>query len=44
MTKTQFLELCKSNNISTNLIHFENSVADGYYILQNHHRFEVFYR
>lgn len=44
MTKTEFLELCKSNNTSTNLIHFENSVADGYYILQNHHRFEVFYR
>lgn len=44
MTKTQFLELCKSNNISTDLIHFENSVADGYYILKNHHRLEVFYR
>ena len=44
MTKTEFLELCESKNISTNLIHFENSVADGYYVLKNHHRWEVFYR
>ena len=26
------------------LIHFENSVADGYYVLKNYHRWEVFYR
>ena len=44
MTRTEFLELCKSKNISTNLIHFENSVADGYYVLKNYHRWEVFYR
>jgi hypothetical protein len=44
MTKTEFLELCESKNISTNLIHFENSVADGYYVLKNYHRWEVFYR
>ena len=44
MTRTEFLELCKSKNISTNLIHFENSVVDGYYVLKNHHRWEVFYR
>ena len=44
MTRTEFLELCKTNNISTNLIHFENSVADGYYVLKNYHRREVFYR
>ena len=44
MTRTEFLELCESNNISTNLIHFENSVAEGYYILKNYHRWEVFYR
>ena len=44
MTRTEFLELCKANNISTNLIHFENSVADGYYVLKNYHRWEVFYR
>ena len=44
MTRTEFLELCESKNISTDLIHFENSVADGYYVLKNYHRWEVFYR
>ena len=44
MTRIEFLELCETNNISTNLIHFENSVADGYYVLKNYHRWEVFYR
>ena len=44
MTRAVFLELCQHNNISTNLIHFENSVADGYYILKNYSRWEVFYR
>lgn len=43
MTRTEFLELCKSNN-ATNLVHFENSVADGYYVLKNYHRWEVFFR
>lgn len=44
MTRTEFLELCNKQNISPNLIHFENSVADGYYVLKNYHRWEVFYR
>ena len=44
MTKTEFLKLCESTNISTNPIHFENSVADGYYVLKNYHRWEVFFR
>ena len=44
MTRIEFLELCKANNISKNLIHFENSVADGYYVLKNYYRWEVFYR
>lgn len=44
MTRTEFLELCESKNTSTNLVHFENSVADGYYVLKNYHRWEVFYR
>ncbi len=44
MTRTEFLELCKNSNISTALIHFENSVADGYYVLKNYHRWEVFFR
>lgn len=44
MTRAEFLELCQYNNISTNLIHFENSVINGYYMLKNYHRWEVFYR
>lgn len=44
MTRAEFLELCRSSNISTDLIHFENSVAEGYYVLKNYHRWEVFYR
>ena len=44
MTRTEFLALCESSNISTNLIHFENSVAEGYYVLKNYHRWEVIYR
>ena len=44
MTKQQFIESLKNNNISTNTVHFENSVADGYYVLKNYHRWEVFYR
>ena len=44
MTRIEFLELCENKNIATNLIHFENSVTDGYYVLKNCHRWEVFYR
>lgn len=44
MTRTEFLELCRNSNISTNILHFENSVADGYYVLKNYHRWEVFFR
>jgi len=44
MTRAEFLELCRNSNISVNVIHFENSVADGYYVLKNYHRWEVFYR
>ena len=44
MTRTEFLEQCRNYNISTNIIHFENSAADGYYVLKNYHRWEVFFR
>lgn len=44
MTKAEFMNLLERNNISPNLVHFENSVADGYYMLKNYHRWEVFYR
>ena len=44
MTRAEFLERCKSSNIATHIIHFENSVADGYYVLKNYRRWEVFFR
>ena len=44
MTRTEFLELCNKQNILPDLVHFENSVIDGYYVLKNYHRWEVFYR
>lgn len=44
MTKPKFMDLLDSNNISPTIVHFENSVADGYYVLKNYHRWEVFYR
>lgn len=44
MTRSEFLELCESKNISSKLIHYKNSVADGYYVIKNYHRWEVFFR
>ena len=44
MTCNEFVDLLRENNVDTNIVHFENSVADGYYVLKNYHRWEVFYR
>ena len=44
MTKDEFIKLLDNSSVSSNLVHFENSVADGYYVLKNYHRWEVFYR
>ena len=44
MTHVEFVDLLKENKIDTSIVHFENSVADGYYVLKNYHRWEVFYR
>ncbi len=44
MTHNEFITLLNQNNIDSNTIHFENSVADGYYVLKNYYRWEVFYR
>ena len=43
MTRAEFITLVENNNPATT-VHFDNSVADGYYILKNHYRWEVFYR
>ncbi len=44
MTKAAFHALLIEHNISTNLVHFENSTQDGFYMLNNHFRYEVFFR
>ena len=44
MTKEEFFKVIESKSVSSNLVHFENSVADGYYVLKSYHRWEVFYR
>ena len=44
MTYVEFVDLLKENKIDTSIVHFENSVVDGYYVLKNYHRWEVFYR
>ena len=44
MTYNEFVVLLSENNVDTNMVHFENSVADVYYVLKNYHRWEVFYR
>ena len=44
MTYVEFVDLLKENKIDTSIVHFKNSVADGYYVLKNYHRWEVFYR
>ena len=44
MTKEEFFKVIESKSISSNFVHFESSVADGYYVLKNYHRWEVFYR
>lgn len=44
MTKEEFFEVIESKSVSSNLVHFENSVEDGYYVLKNYYRWEVFFR
>lgn len=44
MTYVEFVDLLKENKIDTSIVHFENSAADGYYVLKNYHRWEAFYR
>lgn len=44
MTKEEFFEVIESKSVSSNLVHFENSVEDGYYIHKNYYRWEVFFR
>ncbi len=44
MTKTEFSELLKKQNINENLVVFDDSVKDGYCVRKNHSRWEVLFR
>lgn len=44
MTREEFLILLEHNKRSAADVHFETSVADGWYVLRNYHRWEVFFR
>ena len=35
MTYVEFVDMLRENKIDTSIVHFENSVADGYYVLKN---------
>ena len=40
MTKAEFLEFLNRNGINT-AVYFENTAADGYFVLKNKFRWEV---
>ena len=42
MTKTEFIELLKKNNINEKLVVFDNITEDGYCVRKNYYRWEVF--
>ena len=44
MTRKEFSELLKSNNINDNLVVFDDLLKDGYCIRKNYYRWEVFFR
>ena len=44
MTRVEFLELLKKNNINENLVVFDDTIKEGYCIRKNYFRWEVFFR
>jgi hypothetical protein len=42
--KSEFIEFLQSSGASTDNVHFENCVSDGYYLLKRGYRWEVFFR
>lgn len=44
MTRTDFTQKLNALDILAPPVHFENTAADGYYVLKNRHRWEVFCR
>ena len=44
MTRVEFLELLKKNNINENLVVFDEPVKEGYCVKKNYYRWEVFIR
>lgn len=44
MTKQELIKIAVDHHISLEDIHFKNSVEDGFYVLKNGQRWEVFFR
>ena len=44
MTKEEFLKCLEDHPVLRGRVHFENGVSDGYYVLRNLNRWEVFFR
>lgn len=44
MTREEFIDLLKSNNIDPAVVIFDDPIREGYVIRKNHFRWEVFYR
>ena len=44
MTKPEFLELLKENNVDRSLVVFDDPIREGFCIRKNHFRWELFYR
>lgn len=44
MTKTDFLELLKKNNIDADIVVFDDPIREGYCVRRNYFRWEVFFR
>lgn len=44
MTRNEFLDLLKKHNINENLVVFDDTIKDGYYVRKNYFRWEVLFR
>lgn len=44
MTRVEFFELLKKNNINEKLVVFDDTMREGYCVRKNHIRWEVFFR
>lgn len=44
MTREEFIDLLKSNNIDPAVVTFDDPMREGYVVRKNYFRWEVFYR